>query len=167
MRQRRTLAGMLIFFLLAGGIPSAAWGEAVDEETLMSQIREVSKHLRCTVCQSESVWESNSLLARQMREIIRERLIQGQTPEEIKDYFFSRYGDYILLEPRKSGMNWLLWVGPFVLLAVGGAVLYRRLRQWAAQTSAAEPEGAPEPISDRNRRRIEEERHSLEGEKDL
>lgn len=136
--------------------------ESMSEDVLQERTKEVSKTLRCAVCQSESVWESNAELALQMREIIRERLIQGQSGDEIRAYFVSRYGDFILLRPRKMGMNLLIWVGPFILLAFGGIFLFRTLRGWVRQTGSIPV--APEsltPIDERNRQRIEQELRSL------
>lgn len=152
---------IILMFMWALLIPlSLSWATSVDEQELDMQVREVAKTLRCAVCQSESVWESNAELARQMRQLIRERLEQGQSPEEIKAYFLSRYGDYILMEPQKSGLNWVLWVGPFVLLGIGGMLLYRTLTRWVTQ-SASTPEETP-VMNDLQRRRIEQELRSLE-----
>ncbi|HIE66320.1 MAG: cytochrome c-type biogenesis protein [Nitrospira sp.] len=134
--------------------------EQVDDEVLQGRIKEVSKTLRCAVCQSESVWESNATLAIQMRKIVRERLIAGESPEEIRAYFVSRYGDFILLKPRVRGLNRLLWFGPFILLAFGGFFLYRTLRRWTARPVPTEPD-AGVPIDDAHRRRIEEELRSF------
>lgn len=133
----------------------------MDQERLDIQTRDIAKTLRCTVCQSESVWESNAELARQMRQLIRERLTQGQSPEEIRAYFLSRYGDYILMEPRKTGLNWVLWAGPFVLLGMGGIFLYRKVARWVAQTSPIKPEESS-PIDELHRQRIDQELRSLE-----
>ncbi len=144
---------------------SLAAAETLTEDQLQAQVKEVAKTLRCAVCQSESVWESNAELAIQMRDIIRERLSQGQTPDEIRAYFVSRYGDFILLQPRTFvGMNWLLWGGPFLLLIIGGTFLFRTLRTWVAQTAPDPPE-ALSPIDERGRRRIEQELRSLESDK--
>ena len=151
---------LTIAFLSLLTTSSLSIAGTVEEEILDVKTREIAKTLRCAVCQTESVWESNAELARQMRQLIREKLAQGQSPEEIKAYFLSRYGDYILLEPRKSGMNWLLWVGPFVLLAIGGILLYRTLGRWVAQTASMKPEEAL-PIDDPHRQRIEQELRSL------
>lgn len=140
---------------------SVSAAETRDEDVLQRRIKEVAKTLRCTVCQSESVWESNAELAAQMRGVIRERLLKGESPDEIRAYFLSRYGDYILLEPRKRGLNWLLWGGPFLLLVMGGSLLYRTLRRWVSQTVLSLPEELP-PIDERSRQRIEQELLSLE-----
>jgi cytochrome c-type biogenesis protein CcmH len=147
--------------LLFSNLTPAALGATVEEQQIDLQVREVAKTLRCTICQNESIWESQAELAQQMRDLIKERLLKGESPDQVRAYFLSRYGDYILLTPQKSGMNWILWAGPFVLLAGGGALLYRTVSRWVAQTAAAK-QGDPPPIDDRLRKRIEEELHSRE-----
>lgn len=153
MTPRWALIAFAVLFALA---PRPVGAGAVDETRIDENVREVAKTLRCAVCQNESVWESQAELAQQMRALIRERLVQGETPDEVKNYFYTRYGDYILLTPRKSGMNWMLWVGPFILLALGAALLYRLLTRWVAQSRS---EAAPEPdeLDEPTRRRIEAE----------
>ncbi len=157
-----TALGIILFSLLALSALSVATAATVDEQELDRQTREIAKTLRCAICQTESVWESNAELARQMRQVIRERLAQGQSPDEIRAYFLSRYGDYILLEPRKSGWNWLLWAGPFVLLLIGAVLLYRTLGRWVRQSTSMRTEDALPPIDDLQRLRIEQELRSLE-----
>ncbi|MFQ5780529.1 MAG: cytochrome c-type biogenesis protein CcmH [Nitrospiria bacterium] len=152
--MKKGLILLIAFLFLA--IPFGSAAEQVEDDVLQARIKEVSKTLRCAVCQSESVWESNATLAIQMREIIRERLIAGESPDEIRAYFVSRYGDFILLKPRVVGLNWLLWVGPFFLLSLGGVFLYRALRRWVAQSPPPGPESLS-PIDEAHRRRIEEE----------
>jgi cytochrome c-type biogenesis protein CcmH len=155
----KNLGVVLLFVLLLS--PSFSIAETTNEELLDTQTREIAKTLRCAVCQSESVWESNAELARQMRQLIRERLAQGQSSGEIRAYFLSRYGDYILMEPRKTGLNWVLWVGPFILLGIGALLLYRTVSRWVAQTSSIKPEDSS-PIDELHRQRIDQELHSLE-----
>ncbi len=147
--------------LVGALLPSLGLSTTLEEEQLELKMREIAKTLRCAVCQNESIWESNSELARQMRDLIRERLLRGESPDEIRAYFHSRYGDYILLVPRRSGLNWILWAGPFVLLATGGLLLYRSLSRWVHQEGEAAVE-TPPPIEDSLRRRIEEEMHRRE-----
>jgi cytochrome c-type biogenesis protein CcmH len=137
-------------------VASTVIAATVDESDLDTRTREVAKTLRCTVCQTENVWESGSPFAGQVRDAIRERLEQGQSAEEIRAYFLSRYGDYILMQPPTRGMNWIVWVGPFVLLLVGALLLYRSLTRWVAP-SAPPP---VEPIDDASRHRIERELRS-------
>ena len=152
------IGAALLFLAL---LPSAGFSATIEEEQIELKMREIAKTLRCTVCQNESIWESQAPLAQQMRDLVKERLMKGESPDQIRAYFLSRYGDYILLAPQKSGLNWLLWAGPFVLLAGGGLFLYRTLARWVAQATAEKQE-APPPIDGRLRQRIEAERHSRE-----
>jgi len=126
---------ILTWILLSSLSMSPATASTVQEEKIDLQMRDIAKTLRCTICQNESIWESQAELAHQMRDLIKERLMKGETPDQVRAYFLSRYGDYILLAPQKRGMNWLLWAGPFVLLAAGGLFLYRTLSRWVAQAA--------------------------------
>lgn len=152
-----TVAAGLLILTVAVHAPAPATAALMDEDPLQAQVRAIALTLRCVVCQTESLWESKSETARQMREVIRERLTQGQSPDEVRAYFVSRYGDYILLAPRKTGVNWLLWAGPFTALALGGFFLYRTLRRWVAQTTAREQERLV-PLAPQARQRIEQAR---------
>lgn len=160
--MKRTLISAILpaLFLVLISL-SSIFAATVEEEEIELQMRAIAKTLRCTICQNESIWESQAPLAQQMRDLVRERLIQGETPDEIRAYFQSRYGDYILLAPRKKGLNWLLWAGPFVLLIVGGGVLYRMVSRWVTM-GAEKRQEPPPPVDDRLRKRIEEELQSRE-----
>ena len=142
---------LLCFFSLTDGL-----AKVVDESEIDQKVREVAKTLRCAVCQTENIWESGAPLAHQMREVIRERVMQGQSPEEIRAYFHSRYGNYIMMEPPKRGINWLIWLAPFLLLLGGGALLWREVKGWVTQTSTSQP---PPTLDQTSRRRIERELH--------
>lgn len=85
--------------------------------------REISYLLMCPVCEGQTVAESNSQLANQMRAIIREKLQEGKSKDEVIAYFVSRYGETILGAPPAKGANWLLWTLPAVALLIGGAVI--------------------------------------------
>ena len=152
-----------LFFLIL--LLSARVGTAavIEEDPVETKTREIAKTLRCAVCQSESVWESNATLAQEMRDIIRDRVRQGQSADEIRAYFLSRYGDYILLKPTKRGLNVIIWFGPFILLLIGGALLYRTLSRWVAQTPRLETEPLP-TLDESERARLAEEIHSHEEE---
>ncbi|MFZ1744359.1 MAG: cytochrome c-type biogenesis protein CcmH, partial [Nitrospirales bacterium] len=82
-------------------IPLPLFAAVQDETDVDIQVREIAKTLRCTVCQPENIWESGAPLAQQMRGVIRDRIALGHSTEEIRAYFLSRYGDYILMEPPK------------------------------------------------------------------
>lgn len=106
-----------------------------SDTALEARTSAVAATLRCPVCQGESIQESPSALAQQMRAVVRDRLRAGQTPDEVKAYFVSRYGEWILLEPTMTGLNVALYVLPIVLI-VGGLLLVAFLvRRWTRQAS--------------------------------
>ncbi len=145
-----------VLILLCFVSPIAGTAKVVDESEIDQKVRDVAKTLRCTVCQTENIWESGAPLAHQMRAVIRERVIQGQSAEEIRAYFYSRYGNYIMMEPPKQGINWLIWLAPFLLLFGGGALLWREVKGWVTKTPAPQP---PPTLDEASRRRIEQELH--------
>jgi len=100
------------------------------DSALEARTSAVAATLRCPVCQGESIQDSPSELAQQMRAVVRERLRAGESPEEIKAYFASRYGEWILLEPKMTGLNIVLYILP-VVLVIGGLILVVALvRKW-------------------------------------
>ena len=89
----------------------------------------LSASLRCLVCQNQTLAESNAPLATDMRLQIREQLAQGKTEKQIRDYFEQRYGAFVRYDPPFVASTWLLWLGPFVLLAVGFGAMWRVVSQ--------------------------------------
>ncbi len=108
--------------------------EVLDDPVLESRARELSKGLRCVVCQNESIDESNADLARELRLVVRERLVAGDSDEQVLDYLVARYGEFVLLKPRTDGWNIILWLsGPALfLLALGIGIAYVRGRASAS-----------------------------------
>lgn len=104
---------------------------------LDDRVRAITTELRCVVCQNLSVADSPSEMAQQMRAIVREQLQQGKSPEEIKAYFVSKYGEWVLLAPSKEGFSLLVWVLPFVAAAVGTLFVIFALRRWTRQTRSS------------------------------
>ena len=151
------LTRLLVILAVLGALSFPAVAATKDETEIDVKTREVAKTLRCTVCQSESIWESGSPFARQVRESIREQVEQGKSAEDIRAYFLDRYGDYILMQPPARGVNWVVWIGPFAVLIVGGFLLYRTLTRWVASTPAPQ---TVEPLDESSRKRIERELHS-------
>lgn len=97
--------------------------EVLDDPALEERARALSAHLRCLVCQNQSIDDSNADLAKDLRVLVRERLVAGDTDEEVIDFVVARYGEFVLLRPRFSLRNAALWATPVVLLAVGGIFL--------------------------------------------
>lgn len=114
----------------------AAAGAVADSSELDARTARVADQLRCPVCRSQSVLESSSTLAREMKAEIRRRLAEGQTPEQVKAYFVSRYGDWILLRPVAEGLNLVVYVLPPLLLVGGGLLVWALLRRWNPRVTA-------------------------------
>jgi cytochrome c-type biogenesis protein CcmH len=104
---------------------------AADAPDIEDQTRAIAAELRCVVCQNLSVADSPSDMAQQMRAIVREQVAAGKTPQEIKDYFVSKYGEWVLLAPTTKGFSLVAWVGPFVVLIGGLAIGLIILRAWS------------------------------------
>ena len=113
--------------------------EILDDPALEQRARDLSRGLRCLVCRNESIDESNAELARDLRILLRERLVAGDTDEQAIAFIVDRYGEYVLLRPTIDGSNWLLWAaGPLMLLiAAGVGIGYLRGRERAVQSHEA------------------------------
>ncbi|KFE35954.1 cytochrome c-type biogenesis protein [Thioclava atlantica] len=125
-----------IFLIFAGPIFAVQPDEVLKDPTLEARAREISKVLRCPVCQGENIDDSNAEVSRDLRLLVRERLQAGDTDSQVIDYITARYGEYVLFEPEKKGANLLLWyLGPGVLiLALIGGFFYVRARRSAPET---------------------------------
>src|SRR6516164_7849952 len=104
---------------------------AANAPDIDDQAREIAKELRCVVCQNLSVADSPPEMAQQMRGIIHEQLQAGKTPQQIKDFFVSKYGEWVLLAPTTKGFSLLVWVLPFIVLVLGIAVALWLVRRWS------------------------------------
>lgn len=130
------------------GLGEPPLGDVPDADERSRRTMALSSQLRCPVCQGLSVAASPSEGARAMRDRIEGLVGQGYTDEQIVDYFVDRYGTWILLEPPKQGLKWLLWAAPAGVLVIGlGAVLARR-RAAPAPTAPATPAAPAAPATD-------------------
>ena len=112
---------LLSLMLLATPAFAVQPDEILSDPALEERARDLSKGLRCLVCRNESIDESNASLARDLRILLRERLVAGDSDEEAVQFIVDRYGEYVLLNPPASGSTWLLWgAGPLMLLLAGG-----------------------------------------------
>lgn len=134
------MRALLAALIMALALPAFAVqpDEVLDDPVLEERARELSKGLRCLVCQNESIDESNAELARELRLLVRDRLTEGDSDDETIAYIVARYGEYVLLRPTVTGANWLLWAaGPLMLLlAMGLGANYLRTRSVAPQPQA-------------------------------
>ena len=121
--------------------------EVLADGALEARARDISKHLRCLVCQNQSIDDSDAALARDLRILVRERLTQGDSDQAVIGYITARYGAFVLLKPPFEPATWLLWFGPaaVLLLSLLGIAAYLRRRAPAAPTAA---------LSDDERRRL-------------
>lgn len=106
-------------------------------------VAEIESELKCPVCRSQSVRTSRSFMAEDMSRRVRQMVAEGKSKEEIRDYFVARYGDYIVLAPRKEGFAWTVWLLPFALVLGGAATIVAIARRWKARP----PPAAPTPPS--------------------
>lgn len=144
------LRAILAALLLAFTLPALAQEPRLADPALEQRARDLSREIRCVVCQSQSVAESDADIARDMRVLIREQIAAGQSDQDIRDYLVARYGDFVLFEPPFKSTTYVLWIGPFVLLvlALTGVAFYFRRR-------AAQPTAGPE-LSSAERGRVAE-----------
>ncbi len=144
---------VLVAWIALAPLPSVAVepGERLDDLVLEVRARDISKGLRCLVCQNQSIDDSGAGLARDLRVLVRERLTTGESDEQVIAYVTARYGDYVLLEPPLKPTTYLLWFGPAVIFLAGGAsvILFLRRRTRLAGSRDA-------PLSDDERRRIKQ-----------
>lgn len=145
---------LLILVILLAPVSALAVqpDEILDDPRLEERARDLSKGLRCLVCRNENIDDSNAELARDLRLLVRERLVAGDSDEEVLDFVTDRYGEYVLLTPRTGGSNWLLWAaGPVMLiLGLGIGLTYLRSRSRGTEESlSAEEEARLKEILDR------------------
>ncbi|WP_374466142.1 cytochrome c-type biogenesis protein [Ferrovibrio sp.] len=136
---------LLLVLLLAAPVAAQHLDDRLVDPAQELRARELSRELRCLVCQNQSIEDSNAPLARDLRRIVRERVVAGDSDQAILDYLVARYGEWVLLKPRFNLQNLLLWLGPALFLVIGGMVvffLYRRQR--IAPAPAAAPLDAEE-----------------------
>ena len=148
-RRAVTAVGALSLTALLALLASGASAAAVSEDA----VHEVAAQLRCVVCQSLSVADSPSETAHQMKDIIRERLAAGETPEQVRAYFVEKYGTWILLSPPRQGFNLLVWVVPFAGLGLGLVLVLTVVRRWSRRPAAP----AAPPLDPAMRARIRRE----------
>ena len=130
----RFLPALSLAAVLFSALPAIAVqpDEILPDPALEARARSISAGLRCLVCRNENIDDSNADLARDLRLLVRERLVAGDSDTEVVDYLVSRYGEYVLLNPTARGSNLLLWVaGPGALLIglIGAGVYLRRRRR--------------------------------------
>ncbi len=138
----KRLAFLLI--LMAGPALAVLPSERLADPALEARARALSLELRCQVCQNQSIDDSNAPLAADLRRLVRERLVAGDSDAGVLDYVVRRYGDYVLLRPPMREDTAVLWFGPLAILLLGaaGAFVYLRRRKPAAEAPLSAEEEA-------------------------
>lgn len=119
----------LLLFGLAGPLAAQEAQPLAEDPVLEAKVMRIAEELRCLVCQNETIAASHADLAVDLRKQIRQKLQQGQSEQQILDFMVQRYGDFVLYRPPVKSSTWLLWGGPFLLLAAALVVLTLNIRR--------------------------------------
>lgn len=138
--------------LLAANVQKA-WAVNPDEiladPVLEKRARDLSAGLRCMVCQNQSIDDSDADLARDLRLLVRERLVQGDSDEQVIDFLVSRYGEFVLLKPRLDKQTIILWSFPVIILIIGISVI------WFSRRKAGSTQPQIVPLNDEEKQRLQ------------
>jgi len=157
--MRRTTAGLIAILACVAAALAAGSAWAMSEQELDQRVLEISDQLRCPTCQAISVKDSEAAFSRQIRDKVRSMLREGKTEEEIRAYFVSSYGEWILRAPKKEGVGLLLWSLPFAAIVLAGGLIAWRLRR---ATQKPRPEPTPATPDDAGKARIERDLRRFE-----
>jgi cytochrome c-type biogenesis protein CcmH len=150
------LAALAAFALAAGAVKMDTAADAAFD----MRLKKLEGELRCLVCQNQTLADSNASLAEDLRREVRDLARSGKDDAEIRAYLVARYGDFVLYDPPLKRTTWLLWLGPFALLAAGGALWWTLLRRMnapnrrgsASMASAAKAEARGRALLDDDER---------------
>ncbi|MEL6467034.1 MAG: cytochrome c-type biogenesis protein [Pseudomonadota bacterium] len=142
---------VLFWLMLSSAALALDPSEMLPDAAQEARARELDHALRCVVCQSESVASSNAQWAIDARRVIREQVAAGQNNDQIVDFFVERYGEFVLMTPRTSGSNWLLWAAGPLMFLLAAAIGFGYLRGRSTAPVAADP-----ALSEEESRRLRE-----------
>ena len=128
----KTLAFLLLMLVPAIAVPVA---DTFSDPAMETRARALQRQLRCLVCQGESIDESRSPLAGDLRHLVREQMATGKSDQQIEEFLVARYGDFILMKPPMQPDTWLLWLAPFLVLGIGGAVAWTVVKKASARSA--------------------------------
>ena len=128
--------------LFAAVVASSAW----CDEALDARLKSLENELRCLVCQNQTLADSNAPLAEDLRKEVRALALDGKSDAEIQAYLVARYGDFVLYNPPVKSTTYLLWFGPFLLLAAGALAWWRLVRRRSRAIADAPPAPALAPV---------------------
>jgi cytochrome c-type biogenesis protein CcmH len=129
MKSKIIIIGLVLSTLFLSDLSVTA--QNPEEEALQKKAREIYDLIMCPLCAGQTIAQSSSETSSQMRDLVLKKLRQGETKEEILQYFESRYGERIMAKPNKKGFNLILWVFPLVVVALAAIVIYFLIRRWS------------------------------------
>ena len=135
--MRTLFAALLCWLLVIPTTFAVQPDEILADSALEERARDLSKELRCVVCQNEAIDTSNAGMARDMRVLLRERLVAGDSDDQVRDFFVARYGDYVLMNPPIKASTYVLWFGPAIVLLLAAAFVWRAARRRKAMATPA------------------------------
>jgi cytochrome c-type biogenesis protein CcmH len=136
----RFVLALIAALLFSGAALAVQPDEVLKDPALEQRARHLSSGLRCLVCQNQSIDDSDAQLAKDLRLLVRERLVAGDTDEGVRDFLVQRYGEFILLKPTFGAHTLLLWLTPALVLVLGGIGAYAALRRRPAKDQALDDE---------------------------
>jgi cytochrome c-type biogenesis protein CcmH len=139
---------LFALILLLAATPALAVNpdEILPDPALESLARTITRQLRCVVCQNQSIDDSEADLARDMRRVVRARVVAGESEQQVLDFMVVRYGDFVLLDPPFKPKTYALWIGPWIMLALAGmvALLWFRVKRTISAPASVPPLSAAE-----------------------
>jgi len=155
MKYKTIIIGLALLTLLFPDLSVTA--QYHNEEALQQQAREIYDLIMCPLCAGQTIARSSNETSRQMRDLVLKKLRQGESKEEILQYFESRYGERILATPNKKGFNLILWILPFVLVVLAAIAIYFLIRRWSTRVPVI-------PVPNFDEDRLSEYKERLEKE---
>jgi cytochrome c-type biogenesis protein CcmH len=131
MKYKIFIFGLILLTLFLSDLSATA--QTPEEEALQKKAREIYDLIMCPLCAGQTIAQSRNETSSQMRDLVLKKLRQGETKEEILQYFESRYGERIMAKPNKKGLNLILWFFPFVFVALAAIVIYFLIRRWSTR----------------------------------
>ena len=142
--MKKLIASLIMLF---GLVATSAFAQSLEQKQLDPKQNErynnLAQEIRCVVCQSEPVATSSAKIAADMRDVIKEHILKGESDNQIRKYFANHYGEYVLLRPQLGATTIALWAAPFILLIMGGAVILLLMGKLKSTPETIPPESIP------------------------